>query len=224
MLQLELGIQPQHHSSRVNIAGQRFGRLVAQHELPERKCQKIMWFCLCDCGKTVEVFGANLRRGNTKSCGCLRSELVGAGNTTHGHSKRGQMSREYKSWANMITRCTNTSDPHYMYYGGRGIAVCDRWLNSFENFLSDMGTCPADLTIDRKNNDGNYEPDNCRWGTKIQQMNNTRRNATLTFSGETKTVAEWARSVGLPYSVLHSRIHRYGWPVGRALTHPLRSY
>lgn len=160
-------------------AGKRYGRLVAQIPVGSGWGRNIKWECLCDCGKTCEIVGVSLSNGTTKSCGCLSLDLTaaqGRRNATHGHTKGYGTTPVYSSWNNMFARCYNPKNKDYYLYGGRGIRVCDRW-NRFENFLEDMGpTWEKGLTIDRyPNNDGNYEPGNCRWATRLQQVQNRRK-------------------------------------------------
>lgn len=156
----------------IDITGHRFGRLVAiSYVNPKR------WLCRCDCGTETIIPGDNLRRAITKSCGCLRTEVTRSRSYKHGHNIRGHRSSSYRSWANMIERCTNPHDTDWKNYGGRGIAVCDRWRHSFEAFLEDMGEKPPGHSIDRINNDGNYEPGNCRWATASEQQHNKRVKA-----------------------------------------------
>ena len=135
------------------------------------------WLCLCACGEQRTVSGSNLIGGISKSCGCLKSERTKARKTTHGHTKRSGTkrltSKAFGVWSSMRQRCTNPNNDHYQYYGARGISVCKRWEN-FENFLADMGEPPPKLTLERKNNDGNYEPGNCRWATYLEQAANKR--------------------------------------------------
>lgn len=125
--------------------------------------------------------------------------------------------REYQAWANMKARCENPNNTRYHRYGGRGIKVCDRWKNSFEAFLADMGKSNG-LTIDRINNDGDYEPGNCRWATVREQSQKTCRIRLLSFNGETLSVAEWARRLGIRANTLTMRLNTYKWPLEKALT------
>ncbi len=149
-----------------NLTGQRFGKLVAIRPGEKRKKQST-WICVCDCGKESNPMATSLLYGLTKSCGC------GVHPKTHGLTN----TPEHKIWKSMKARCNNPKSPFFKYYGGRGIRVCERWATSFEAFLADMGNRPdPNLSIDRINNDGNYEPGNCRWATMKEQANNTRRS------------------------------------------------
>lgn len=153
------------HPNAIDLTGQRFGRLVVVEEAGRDKQSKVMWQCKCDCDGTATVVSSNLKSGNTKSCGCLIEEA---------HTKHGMCGTpEYSSWEHMIQRCTNPSNNKYNDYGGRGITICERWKD-FANFFEDMGARPADHEIDRINNDGNYEPGNCRWTTRTKQCRNMR--------------------------------------------------
>lgn len=167
-----------------DITGQHFGRYKVIARAGSNKRKKAIWLCRCDCGNERIVLGLSLRVGQTKSCGCQKSELVSARSTLcwvkHGHCKRGNRSSEFNAWGGMQERCYNPNCLTWKHYGGRGITVCDRWHRDnpkgFINFLSDMGRKPAtELSIDRINNDGNYEPTNCRWATRKQQRANQRK-------------------------------------------------
>jgi hypothetical protein len=151
-----------------DIAGRRFGRLVVA-ELAKRHGGHVHWRCLCDCGKETVVRASHLVGALTTSCGCQQRENTIARFTTHGMSS----TREFSSWSAMLARCENKNHPHFKDYGGRGISVCNRW-RKFSNFYADMGPRPRGLTLDRINNDGNYEPGNCRWADWFQQAANRR--------------------------------------------------
>ena len=136
---------------------------------------KAIWWCRCDCGKRVKVIGSNLRNGQSKSCGCWDRKVSGERWATHGATRGHKLTPEYIAWRNARARCTKSKHyKNYKNYAGRGITVCARWQNSFENFLADMGKRPRGLTLDRKDNDGNYEPLNCWWATQQQQCLNRR--------------------------------------------------
>ena len=160
------------HSSAKGLTGQRFGRLVAIEPTDERRNRIIIYCCHCDCGKQCFVRSVDLRNGHTKSCGCLSRELTKKRNTTHGMSE----ASIYKIWRGILARCENPNDPAYKNYGGRGIKVCERW-HKFENFYADVGDPPQGMTLDRRNNDGNYEPENFRWATRKEQVLNSRPNS-----------------------------------------------
>jgi hypothetical protein len=154
-----------------DLTNEQFGRLTALKPISKINGAYI-WLCHCSCGIEVEVCSGSLKSGRTSSCGCLQKELARELHTKHGFSH----TPEYNAWINMKLRCTSPKCKYYKDYGGRGIQVCERWRESFENFLSDMGKKPSpELSIDRINNDGNYEPGNCRWATKIEQTNNRKR-------------------------------------------------
>jgi hypothetical protein len=154
-----------------DITGRRFARLlvISRSPRPNPKSQKAQWICRCDCGTQLDVVGDNLRTGNTRSCGCLKKELSISRPFKHGQSH----TLAYRSWHGARSRCTDPEDPAYSYYGARGITFCARW-DKFENFLADMGDRPRGRSLDRIDNDGNYEPDNCRWATRAEQRKNTR--------------------------------------------------
>jgi len=197
----------------VDLTGQRFVRLLVVARVGNRG-PRVTWKVVCDCGETGVVLGCNLTSGNTRSCGCLNREVTLARVTTHGESK----TAEYDVWTGIKNRCANENEPAFKNYGGRGIRVCVRWLDSFENFLLDVGRRPSAMhTLERVNNDGNYEPGNVRWATRTEQSRNRRSNKMLTFGSETMCLAAWAERVGLSSDCIAERL-RLGWSIDQALT------
>jgi hypothetical protein len=205
----------------MDLTGQRYGRLVVLEPIKKtpqkRRGFRKYWLCRCDCGNEKYVEHGHLRSGDTRSCGCLRREVSAARQRTHGYSH----TRTHNIWQSMRQRCNNANAPAHSDYGGRGIQICDRWVNSFENFLADMGECPSDShTIDRIDNNKGYSPENCRWATMKEQTRNTRRNRILEFDGKSLCLQEWAEITGLKRTTIAERINR-GWTVEEALTTPI---
>lgn len=199
----------------INRVGHRYGRLVVLRRA-ENRGEVLRWICICDCGNETIVDGGNLVRAHIKSCGCLGREA-----TSHGYARRGKKSAEYLVWASMRQRCENSENSHFEYYGGRGIKVCDRWKD-FQSFLADMGSRPSGrYTIERINNDGDYEPTNCRWATYREQARNTRRNVIVTLYGESMPLVRAVEKFGGRYGLILHRIHE-GWPHEAAFGLPRR--
>jgi hypothetical protein len=190
-------------SSFKNLTGQKFNKLTvidrtANRVKPSGK-QVAMWLCQCDCGKYVTVASGDLKSGHTKSCGCIMKNNKNG--VTHGMCH----SRAYRSWRNMRDRCFNPKYKSYKDYGGRGITVCEKWL-AFEGFWEDMYEGYADnLTLDRIDNDKNYEPGNCRWITNAEQQANKRCNHLIEINGEIKPLATWAKITNIKESTLFNR-------------------
>lgn len=178
--------------------------------------------CRCSCGTVKTYQLTHLKTGHTQSCGCLGREQTAERLVTHGHSRRGKRSLEYITWKNMIRRRTNPNGKDYPNYGGRGIKVCDRW-SDFQNFLEDMGPRPEGMSLDRKDPNGHYCPENCRRATDKEQCNNRRCNRLITAFGRTQTRAQWAEEIGIPYFTLRARLDAQ-WPTEKALTTPVRAH
>lgn len=209
-----------HHWRFKDLTGKTFGRWTVIGYAGKSSLRMSLWNCRCECGMIGLVRSGHLKNGASKSCGCLISEVTTIRNTIHG----GHNLREYASWQKLKYRCLNVDDNAYDRYGGRGITVCERWANSFENFFADMGPRPSDKhSIDRINNDGNYEPGNCRWATAREQNLNQRRNRRLTLKEETMTITEWAKRLGVSATAIRRRIDKKGWSVHKALTTPFAS-
>lgn len=188
----------------------RFGFLVIEKRLGRK-----VW-CRCDCGTEKVLKLGNLISKSTVSCGCYAKVK----NLKHGLARRGKIHPDYGIWTHMVGRCCNETDTDYASYGGRGITICPRWRESFANFLEDMGPRPRGKELDRINNNGNYEPGNCRWATRSQQNRNTRRTNNITYNGEIRCLTEWASIVGVDRETLRYRIKK--WGLDRAMTTPRR--
>lgn len=209
------------------IEGQRFGRLlVIERVIDKERSDKqhcTFWRCVCDCGNEVTVSLVHLKDGHTRSCGCLHDESAREHSTTHGMTK----SRIHAVWNAMKGRCYNPNNPKYARYGGRGIKVCDEWLDfiGFYEWATSNGYDDTlgseDCTIDRIDNDGNYEPSNCRWTTAKVQANNMSRNVVLTHNGETHTASEWCAIKCYQKRLIDGRL-RNGWSVEDAIETPPR--
>lgn len=193
----------------IDLTDQRFGRLIAVRREVVQGRTDTYWFCRCDCGTEKLITAGNLRRGLIQSCGCLHSEITRRRSTRHGAASGGGMTSEYRIWIEMRQRCTNPKSNRYYSHGGRGIKVCKRW-EKFETFLNDMGARPKGTQLDRRNNDGDYKPSNCRWATRKEQARNKRNNRLVTVKGETKPLAQWCEELNLPYSRILARLNT-GW-------------
>ena len=203
----------------MDLTGKTFGRLVVVEYLGRGKTNAL-WRCRCTCGKVKDILAPRLRNGQTRSCGCFRSEVTSKRSKTHGLKE----SVEYKTWQGIKSRCYLKSCPSYSRYGGRGIRVCERWRESFEAFLEDMGKRPSNAhSIEREENNGHYSPDNCRWATKSEQARNRRTSRMVTAEGKTQCLAAWAEETGIPYGTIMSRLVS-GWTEQKAITEPVRRW
>lgn len=189
-----------------DLTGQKFERLTVIARAENSPSGMTKWLCRCDCGAERIVFAKHLRSGATKSCGCFSADLVTKRNFKHGQTN----TRLFSIWQNMKDRCFNPNNDKYSYYGGRGITVCKEWVEDFMNFYNwAMSNGYEDrLTIDRIDNNKNYEPSNCRWATIICQANNKRSNRVVSYNGEDHTLAEWSRILKINSSTLGTRFHR----------------
>lgn len=173
----------------------------------------------CECGNLFKVAIYCIKSGKSSSCGCLHRKRLGESHRTHGHTIGKNPSKEYYSWQAMKFRCTNPLAARYKDYGARGITVCDRWLNSFENFFEDMGNRPSkNHTLERVDNNKGYSKENCRWATPKEQSNNRRSCKLIEYKGVEKTLKQWAEEFGLNYGNIHKRIYKSGWSIEDAFT------
>lgn len=199
-----------------DLIGRVFDRLTVVRDSGLRNSSgAIKWECVCSCGNTVYVVGVSLKRGDCRSCGCWTKDRMKSNPPakTHGASS----SPTYRSWATMKRRCLDPKFKDYPLYGGKGITVCERWLQSFANFFEDMGERPEGMTLDRRRNTLGYSKRNCRWATRLTQGGNTSRIHTLEYLGEKHSLAEWSRITGIAYTKLRARINTLNWSIGRAL-------
>lgn len=202
---------------KTNLVGERFGRLEVIEKVETNERSENKWLCKCDCGNETFATTHSLKSGNKKSCGCIKSEMLAErnkANTKHGMSH----TKLHGVWHNMKDRCYRRECEEYKRYGMRGIKVCEEWKNNFQSFYlwSIENGYKNGLTLDRKNVNGDYTPENCRWATEKEQANNRRNNKFLTNNGETKTMKQWSEEVGIPYYIVKNRV-KAGLPVGKIL-------
>jgi hypothetical protein len=199
-----------------DVIGKRFGKLIVLERTCNDNHHAAQFLCKCDCGNTTIVRAYSLTIGHTTSCGCYKKSCT----TTHGKS----YSSEWRTWSHIKGRCENIHDRGYPDYGGRGIKLYKPWSDSFEAFYAFMGDKPSQKhSIERIDNNGNYEPGNVKWGTPKEQNNNTRANHVIEHHGQRKTLAQWSEITGIPYFALWARL-RYGWSVERAFTEKVGAY
>jgi hypothetical protein len=216
------------------MMGKKFGRLIVVARAPNARNRQAEWYCKCDCGtEDVRMNGSSLRSGHTISCGCVHSEVCAKMLTKHGHAA-GELSGTYITWESIKGRCLNPNNPSFDRYGGRGIAICRNWKDSYPNFLESMGEKPSEKhSIDRINNSGNYScgkcdecvangwPLNTRWATQTQQARNKSNNRILTINGVRKCLAEWAAETGMRCGTISERLKR-GWTDEAAVFTPAK--
>lgn len=188
-------------------AGDKFNKLTAVKFVETRRNSIQYWLFKCYCGKEKVICVSSVKNGTIKSCGCYKKISL----FKHGMVK----TKTYYSWASMIQRCLNKNNPNYKHYGGRGINVCQHWLK-FENFFEDMGEMPENKTLDRIENEKGYSKSNCKWSTRMEQLNNTRRNHFLTHKNKTQTIAQWSRELNINRHKILYRIRR-GWSIKKIL-------
>jgi len=188
----------------IDLTGKRFGRLVVVSRAKNSNAGRTRWHCVCDCGVEKEVDGVHLVSGATTSCGCLGKEIHKKLKTTHGMSK----TSTYGVWHDMVRRCTNPNRSCYKNYGDRGITVCEHW-KKFENFYADMGEKPEGLTLERKDNNEGYSPENCYWATTREQSRNTRRTIMVKYQGKKQCISDWAEELGINHNTLGWRLKHY---------------
>lgn len=216
--------RPAHN--RLELSGQVFGRLTAVSICGSTSSGQKIWLCQCACGGEARTTATKLRSGHTLSCGCIQRERAASANTKHGLLTRSSKRDLIDSYGNMLDRCYNENSEHFHHYGGRGIHVCDRWRfgeggkTGFQCFAEDVGERPNGLTLDRRDNDGPYEPSNVRWASRKEQARNRRSNLLIPLGAELVSVAEYAERTGIKYSTLINRIRR-GWQPSQ-LTAPLK--
>lgn len=201
-----------------DLTGKRFGRLVVIRRGPNKKTNTA-WYAVCDCGTEIYLYGASMVTGRTQSCGCLQLERIRESGARH--RKHGLFgTATWGTWVSMVNRCRNPKYASYRAYGQVGITVCDRWLD-IKNFYEDMGPRPPGTTLDRIDNDGNYEPGNCRWATAKVQTRNRACTVRLEFRGEVKAISDWCDELGISRGAVYQRL-RAGWSDEQALTTPIR--
>lgn len=196
----------------IDLTGQRFGRLRVLSIAGKNKHSQLLWRCKCDCGEECVSLGFVMRRGEKQSCGCLQREAIASVNRSHGMAG----TPIYAIHHAMMQRCYDKNSHAYDRYGARGINVCEKW-QTFEGFYADMGDKPDGMSLERKDNDGDYCPENVVWATAKQQANNTRGNRVLEYCGRKQTMTQWAEEFGLKPQTLWARLVVRGWSVGESL-------
>lgn len=209
----------------IDLTGQKFGKLTVIERSPDHIQTSgkhiTMWRCRCECGKEINTYTQTLRNGEAKSCGCLRRNII----EKHGMSN----TKLFRIWSGIKSRCYNLNNKKYQDYGARKIIMCPSWLdkdNGFNNFYNDVSKLShfgeQGYSINRIDNNGNYEPSNVEWSTYIEQNNNRRNNRFIEYNGEIHTIAEWARKTGIKANALRIRIDRLRWDIQQAFTTPVK--
>ncbi len=205
-------------SDTIDLTNKKFNRLTVLSYIKDSK-----WLCKCICGKLSIAKSYDIRTSIVVSCGCYKAEKAKETHTKHGHTnKETGITATYRSWDGMIQRCTNENNKAYNNYGGRGIIVCKQWLK-FNQFLIDMGEKPKGrYSLERVNNDGNYEPTNCKWILLSKQHNNKRTNFLITYKNKTQTLSQWANQLNMHRGTLRNRIVRSKWTIKKAFETPIK--
>jgi len=202
-------------SKLIDIIGNRYNNLVVVKRLENAKGGVTVWECICDCGNTTKVRGKNLKNGSVKSCGCKNKEPK---HLIHNMSN----TRLYREWYSIKSRCYNNKEDSYKNYGGRGITMCDDWKNSFVSFMNWAlkNGYSDELSIERNDVNGNYEPSNCTWIPLNRQSANRRSSYIIEYKGETHNLTDWCKRLDLPFKFIHNRIYKLGWSFEKAITEP----
>lgn len=188
---------------RIDLTNRKFGNLTVL-SVGKYERRNLNWIVRCICGNTKEIQARSLLGGRTISCGCVSIPK------DYAHTHRMTRTRTYKSWSMMKSRCLNENYTHYKYYGGRGIKVCDRWIHSFEAFLTDMGEAPEGFTLDRIDPNKDYSPGNCRWASRAEQVRNRRNTVLLSMGGKSVTLIDLAAQAGVTRSAIYGLLYRKG--------------
>ena len=206
----------------IDLTGQKFGRLTVIERAGNNKCRTDAWLCKCSCGEERVIDSRRLTSGNTKSCGCYKAEYIRVARQKHGKSR----TKIYTKWKTMKDRCYNPKSNQYKNYGARGIITDTRWKDDFQVFYDDVSKLPhfgeEGYSLNRIDNDGNYELSNIEWATNIEQQNNKRNNHLIEYNGKTQTLTQWAMKYGLNFWTLKERLKR-GWSIEKALTTPTKA-
>lgn len=214
-----------------DLTGATFGRLrvIGFAERRGENSRHYYWRCACECGGFSVVDGGHLTGGHTQSCGCLHAETTAAINRTHGQASIAIRTVEYTAWVGILSRCHNPKNKSFKRYGGRGIVVCDRWRlgedgkSGFECFFADMGKKPSkELTIERKDSNGNYEPGNCKWTTQTEQQRNRRDSLFFDYHGQRTHLKAICEAQKLPYNTVWQRLNKLGWTLDKSISAPVR--